>query len=260
MQFSTPIHIPLSPWSIGYGDSILMLGSCFSDNIAAKLKEYYFHVTANPFGTLYNPLSIVHHITPDLMEKADVIIITFGTAWVYEDKHGVVDNCQKRPASDFTRRRLSIEEITEIWREVVENYANKRFVFTVSPIRHLKDGLHANNLSKATLHLALDQLISEGRGNVMYFPSYEILMDELRDYRYYAEDMMHPSKVAVDYIFEQFEHTFLYDSETRKAMAELHQLWTDEQHRPLHPESDEYHQFRAALMERKAELVKKYNL
>ena len=260
MNFFTPISIPRSEWTITYDDKLLLLGSCFVDNIARKLREYYFRVTVNPTGTLYNPVSIARHI--DLIAEHDVAIITFGTAWVYVDKATgeVVDNCQKRPASDFIRRRLSVEEIVELWQSVVEKYANKRFVFTVSPIRHLKDGLHENQLSKATLLLAIEKIstINCQLSTISYFPSYEILMDELRDYRFYASDMMHPSETAIDYIWERFEETYLYKDETRETMRELHQLYLDRNHRPLYPDSDDYRRFQAATEARADELRKRY--
>ena len=175
MNFRTAVDIKQAPWQIGYKDKIALLGSCFSDNIARKMSEFYFQVTCNPTGTLYNPVSIAHHID-DVAPKADVVIITFGTAWVYVDKatNEVVDNCQKRPATDFIRRRLSIEEIVALWQPIIARYADKRFIFTVSPIRHIKDGLHENNLSKAILHLAVEQLIQSDTSasqRPIYFPA-----------------------------------------------------------------------------------------
>ena len=160
MQFTTPIDISPAPFSICLTDRIAMLGSCFTDNIARKMGEYYLSVKSNPTGTLYNPVSIAHHLNDPFVQQADILIITFGTAWVYVDKqtNEVVDNCQKRPASDFIRRRLTVDEITNLWLPILEQYADKRFIFTVSPIRHIKDGLHDNQLSKSTLLLAIDLL------------------------------------------------------------------------------------------------------
>lgn len=242
MVFRTEIGIKKAPWEIAYQDRIALLGSCFSDNIARKMCEFYFQVTCNPSGTLYNPISIAHHID-DVAPKADVVIITFGTAWVYVDKatNEVVDNCQKRPASDFIRRRLSVEDIVSLWQPIVKRYADKRFIFTVSPIRHIKDGLHENNLSKAILHLAVERLIQSSISNLqypIYFPAYEIIMDELRDYRFYSDDMLHPSPVAIAYIWQRFVDAFI-GSETRKEMENLHALWQNLNHRSLHPGSAE---------------------
>lgn len=278
MNFTTPIHIPAADKPIAYTDHILLLGSCFADNIAAKLAEYYFQITANPFGTLYNPLSIAqalslqqvpklvewgglyhsmyHHgafSSPDRLQtgqnirqsidclqrafaEASVVIITFGTAWVYEQDGVVVANCHKIPADRFTRRRLSVEEIVSAWQPVLSAHSDKHFIFTVSPIRHIKDGLHENQLSKATLLLAIAQLAENQSVSIDYFPSYEILIDELRDYRFYADDMLHPSSVAVNYIRERFVSTYM-SAATQQEMHPLHQLYLDRHHTLLHPDS-----------------------
>lgn len=253
MLLLTPVDIAPAPWSIAYSQRLLTLGSCFSDHIARCLSEYYFRVTANPFHTLYNPVSIAHHITPELMSEHEVVLVTFGTAWVYLDRSSmpagctspervdlpalsaVVDNCQRRPASDFLRYRLTVDDILHLWQPILQQYPQHRFVFTVSPIRHRKDGMHANQVSKAILLQAVDALVGD---NATYFPAYEILLDELRDYRFYADDMLHPSSVAVEYIFSRFCDTY-FTSATRAEMQQLHALWLLSQHRPLHPDSPE---------------------
>lgn len=257
MTFRTKVDISKAPWTIGYQNKIAMLGSCFSDNIARKMSEFYFQVTCNPTGTLYNPVSIAHHID-DVAPDADVIIITFGTAWVYVDNKlsavsdqwsAVVDNCQKRPAADFIRRRLTVEEIVDLWLPIIERYSTKRFIFTVSPIRHIKDGLHENTLSKSILLLAVEKLLSNQKSEVtnrqspIYFPSYEILLDELRDYRFYSDDMLHPSPVAIAYIWQQFMDTFI-SADTQREMETLRALWLNRNHRSLHPGSPEDEAFR----------------
>ena len=264
MQFSTPVDIPVAPWSLAYTDRLLMLGSCFTDYMAGIMQRYFFNVTSNPLGTLYNPVSIARHI-PDLIKDNTVVFITFGTAWVYIDKRlavdndlqAVVDNCQKRPASDFIRRRLSVDEIVALWQPLLRAYPDRRFVFTVSPIRHLKDGLHENQLSKSTLLLAVEQLTASEH-NAIYFPSYEIMMDELRDYRFYAADMMHPSDTAIEYIWERFAHTFISSPSVQKEMQVLHQLWLDLHHRPLHPDTEETRTFQAQLRLRQDNLRRQY--
>ena len=256
MVFRTKVDISKAPWKISYQDKIALLGSCFSDNIARKMSEFYFQVTCNPTGTLYNPVSIAHHID-EVAADADVIIITFGTAWVYIDRlavsgdrladqlSAVVDNCQKRPAADFIRRRLTVEEIVELWQPIVEKYKDKRFIFTVSPIRHIKDGLHENNLSKAILLLAVEKIVSPITNNLspLYFPAYELVMDELRDYRFYSDDMLHPSPVAIAYIWQQFVDTFI-GADTLREMDTLRALWLNRNHRSLHPGSAEDAAFR----------------
>lgn len=263
MQLVTPIDITPSAHKISIDDRILLLGSCFSDRMADKFRESYLRVTANPTGTLYNPVSIAHHID-DYAPEADVVIITFGTAWVYLDKctmhdaqctmEAVVDNCEKRPATDFIRRRLTVEEIVDLWRPILERYADKQWIFTVSPIRHKKDGLHENQISKGILLQSIDHLQSSIlHPQSSYFPSYELLLDELRDYRYYAADMLHPSDVAVEILWERFCDTY-FSADTRHSMGLLHQLWLDEHHRPLHPNSPEAQAFAAHLEQEKQNL------
>ena len=259
MKLLTPVDISPAPWKIGYEDRIVMLGSCFVDAIARKMNEYYFRITSNPTGTLYNPISIARHI--DLLDEADVAVITFGTAWVYVDNatRQVVDNCQKRPASDFTRRRMTVEEIVALWQPILERYADKRFVFTVSPIRHVKDGLHENQLSKSILLLAIEKLTANSQQlKAVYFPSFEILLDELRDYRFYADDLVHPSTMAVNYIWERFSDTF-FTASTQEEMRALHQLWLDRHHTLLHPDSPEAKAFLEHLAERTITLQKRYS-
>ena len=280
MKLQTTIEIAPSDWKIGYEDHILMLGSCFSDEIGAQMAQRGLNVTVNPFGTLYNPLSIaqainsqfsilnsqlieygglwhsmMHHgsfsrptkeateqavkdsveMMQRALDEASVIIVTFGTAWVYEMNGEIVANCHKLPESSFTRRRLSVDEIVEAWKPIIARFPDKHWIFTVSPIRHIRDGLHENQLSKATLQMAIEQLSSlEGRpGGVCYFPSYEILLDELRDYRFYADDLVHPSSLAVEYIWERFANTFC-TPQTRNEMNIRLKQYKYTQHRPLH--------------------------
>lgn len=263
MTLITPVHIERSEWPICHDDVILTLGSCFSDHIATCLMEHGFCVQANPYGTLYNPVSIAHHIDEAIATyHPTVVMITLGTSWVYVDKQSslVVDNCQKRPATDFLRRRLTVEEIVDLWQPILQRYSDLRFIFTVSPIRHKKDGLHANQISKAILLEAIDEMIESTchRNKPSYFPSYEILLDELRDYRFYADDLVHPAPLAIRYIWERFAETYLYDESTRAAMRELYQYHLDTQHRPLHPDSDEAAAFACNLAKRRVELQSKY--
>ena len=167
--------------------------------------------------------------TQQALADATVVIITFGTAWVYEMNGKVVGNCHKLPEKCFTRRRLTVDEIVEAWRPVLEQYKDKHWIFTVSPIRHIKDGLHENQLSKATLLMAVEQLANQSA----YFPSYEIVLDELRDYRFYADDLVHPSALAVNYIWERFVETFC-TPKTQNELILQHKKWKHNQHRPLH--------------------------
>ena len=288
MKLQTIVDIKPSAWKIGYEDRILMVGSCFSDEIGEQMSQRYLKVTCNPFGTLYNPLSIAQAISiqpsaisyqyhdglwhsmahhglfsratkeeaeqavresvetmQKALKEATVIIVTFGTAWVYEMNGEIVGNCHKLPEKCFTRRRLSVEEIVAAWKPILEKYPDKHWLFTISPIRHIKDGLHENQLSKATLLQAVeemtkcsndqinDKMVNGQMVNRHYFPSYEIMLDELRDYRFYANDLVHPSSLAVDYIWERFVDTYC-TPQTKNEMAIQHKRWKQGHHIPLH--------------------------
>lgn len=309
-MFQTQIDIPHSAVEIMYESRVMTLGSCFSDNIGRKMANAYFQTDINPFGVLYNPVSILNSIelilqnkrftTEDLFENNSIwqsfshsslfsdisaegclnkindrllasslafqqtnfLLITFGTAWVFEEKESgsVVSNCHKLPANRFVRRRLSVDEIVSGYKALLLKLQallpNLHIIFTVSPIRHFKDGAHENNLSKSTLLLAIAE-IQEQFQQVHYFPAYEIQLDELRDYRFYASDMMHPSDVAVDYIWSRFSETY-FSPETIQLMKELEQLNAGLSHRPQHPGSAEFLKFKESTEKKKTELVNKY--
>jgi hypothetical protein len=167
------------------------------------------------------------------LAEAEVVLVTFGTAYVYYRNGTVVANCHKLPEKQFTRERVTVEEIVSVWRPLIRSNADKRWLFTVSPIRHKRDGMHQNQLSKATLLMAVEQLQRELPELVGYFPAYEIVLDELRDYRFYAGDMVHPSEVAADYVWERFCDTYMSAS-TREQMQQHYKEWLHAQHRPLH--------------------------
>ena len=197
----------------------------------------------------------------EALQQASVVIVTFGTAWVYEYNGEVVANCHKLPANRFVRRRLTVDEIVNMWQPILAAMPDKHWIFTVSPIRHVKDGLHENQVSKAILLQAVDRLTSIQSNSLMgsksYFPSYEIMLDELRDYRFYAEDMVHPSAVAVDYIWQRFVETYMTTG-TQQEMRILHQLWRDRHHRLLHPDSPEAEQFAEHIKTRLQQLQPRY--
>lgn len=297
MPFFTEINITEFPSKLDYSKSMMLMGSCFTENIGQKLLDLKFKVDMNPFGILYNPESIAnglkillekriftekdlfndhglwnsfyHHSrfsdidrdealrkineritnSNEFLKSADFLIITYGTAWVYELKETgkIVSNCHKIPASEFKRFRLGVYEITETYRELLEHIwrinPGLKVIFTVSPIRHWKDGAVENQLSKATLLLAIDQLI-RGFGDQVcaYFPSYEIVMDELRDYRFYAEDMLHLSPVATDYIFDRFSKAMV-SAESIEVSGQVSKVTKAIQHRPFNPRSVEYEKF-----------------
>ena len=308
MELLTKVQINPSETKIGYQDKILLLGSCFADNIGEKFGEHSFQATVNPFGTLYNPASIMKAITlsfehdnkhyilqhnglwhsmmhhgsfshPDknellsrynesltimrnALQEASTIVVTFGTSWIYQMEGMVVANCHKIPAERFRRDCMTVGQIIDMWLPLLVQIPNKHWIFTVSPIRHIKDGLHANHLSKATLLQAIDTLIVNARGlnpssSYSYFPSYEIMLDELRDYRFYAEDMVHPSQVAVDYIWQRFVETYM-TIDTQGEMRTLYQLWRDRHHRFLHPESEEAQTFAERIASRVQNLKEQY--
>ncbi len=181
------------------------------------------------------------------LREADFLFVTFGTAWVYELKEtgAIVSNCHKLPDSLFNRRRLAVEEIADkytlIINRLIEYNPKLQVVFTVSPIRHWKDGAHENQLSKSILLLAIDALVQQF-DDVKYFPAYELMMDDLRDYRFYTEDMLHPNNVAVNYIWERFSETYFSDV-TKRAVSELEKFMKSLAHRPFNKDGEEYERF-----------------
>lgn len=225
--------------------------------------------------TLYN-LNKALSEGSEALNKADYIIITWGTAWVYELADGfnaetadggifsgddrnrlTAANCHKFPKTSFTRRRLSVNEITTRYSKLFNGtLSGKRIILTVSPIRHLKDGLHGNNISKATLLLAAETLAAEFP-NVYYFPSFEIVNDELRDYRFYAADMAHPSQTAIDYIWECFQE-YVLSPEARAAIPEMEKITAAANHRPFNPETESHKAFLRSAYEKAVSLQSRY--
>lgn len=179
------------------------------------------------------------------------IFITLGTSWVYEDKqiNRVVNNCHKLPADNFIRRRLGVDEIISLFSDIISNLdilKDKKIVFTVSPIRHIKDSLIGNSLSKSTLIVAVNELATKYPEQVYYFPSYEIMMDDLRDYRFYDSDMLHPSDVAIQYIFEKFREQF-FDLETDSYTKKMSKISRAMNHRVIDANSDAHKKFKAKI-------------
>lgn len=190
--------------------------------------------------------------------KSKWVIISLGTSWVFrnKEKKKVVSNCHKLSANQFERQFLSLEHSVQYLSEIIQQHPEKQFIFTISPLRHLKNGLHENQLSKAALLLAVDR-VCKAFGNAHYFPAYEILLDELRDYRFYKEDMVHPTEQAVRYIWERFTE-FAIDPNEKPAMKAAEELRQMLQHRPMFPESEAYRQFEAQKTKKAAELKKAY--
>ena len=301
MNFFTKIDIPAIDWQIDYNSHVAFFGSCFADNISAQFASQKFNVLVNPFGTVYNPLSIAKQIKaiankkvfggpeifqdmrPDragnnaswhcwdahgslsaatreecaaklneasahaleFLQKTNVAFITLGTSFVYflKDIGAAVSNCHQQNPNLFIRKMISVDHVVVALKSIVQDLQkikrDMQIVFTVSPLRHMSDGAHANTLSKATLQLAIDKVIQEiaspgshaplgvsvARNDVKaetisYFPSYEIVMDELRDYRFYDDDMIHLSKTAESYIFERMAETYC----SEKSREDIHKV------------------------------------
>lgn len=296
MKFRTEIDVHIANFPITHRQKLVMLGSCFAENIGERLVNCKFDIDLNPFGITYNPLSaakaisllldeysfsrsdvlarnglyfsLMHHgdfSSPDLeqflqqlnlrrekgsqnLRKADWLILTFGTSYVYEtiENRQIVNNCHKLPASYFHRRRLSVTEIVDVWSEIIIKVQvvnpGIRFLFTVSPVRHLKDGAHENQLSKSILLLAIDELRDKFPEEIDYFPSYELILDDLRDYRFYATDMIHPGIQAVEYCLSKFADAY-FSEETQLINRKWTEISKALQHRPLKGDTPEYRLF-----------------
>jgi hypothetical protein len=293
--FRTTFDIPKGDRPIDYTRKILLLGSCFAENMGDKLVQNKFQTLINPFGILHNPYSIANSIgvlisgnkykESDLFEfngvwnsfshhsrfsgvdrevclknintgieqgtaflkQADYLIITFGTAWVYQLKKSgeVVANCHKLPTGEFNRNRISesyiVEKCLSVFKILSDQNRDLKIILTVSPVRHLKDGLVENQLSKATLLMAVHKLVSEFEA-VSYFPSYELMMDDLRDYRFYADDMVHPSPLAIEYIWENFKNSWI-NPNVYGIMKEVTKIRQAMDHKPFFMESESHQSF-----------------
>ena len=270
MEFRTKIDIERSASQIAPCARMLFVGSCFADSIGKRFEEERFPVTVNPFGTMYNPVSVWHTVekvlaNDDAGEKTEWVFITLGTNHIYmlKETGEVVDNCQKRPQRLFEERAMTVDECAQWLQRSVDALtardAETHIVFTVSPIRYRKYGYHESQLSKATLLLAVDKVIEQNKqmGTLSYFPAYEIVNDELRDYRFYAEDMIHPSGQAVEYIWERLVDTYFSD-DAKHYLEEWRPLKEALGHRPFNAESEEYRLFMQKTREKIAALSKKY--
>jgi len=303
--FRTVVKCTASPDRIGYETPLLMLGSCFAENMGNRLQRFKFNITLNPFGIVYHPAPVAqqlerivagkpytadelqyhnelwcsfdHHgrfshpdasvclerINAGLKQAhhqlacAEWLFVTFGAAWAYRLKSSgrVVANCHKFPASDFERIRFDVDEIYAIWAEIIARLRQFnpaiKIVFSVSPIRHLRDGAHENQLSKSTLLLAVDRLNREIE-NTSYFPAYEIVLDDLRDYRFYDENMTHPNAVAIEYVWKRFCESYMADN-TLRTMKIVEDIVQAAAHRLIHRTS-ECRKFAAGYLEKIAKL------
>ena len=270
MEFRTKIDIERSASQIVPCARMLFVGSCFADSIGKRFEEERFPVTVNPFGTMYNPVSVWHTVEKvlangDAGEKTEWVFITLGTNHIYilKETGEVVDNCQKRPQRLFEERVMTVDDCAQWLQRSVDALtardAETHIVFTVSPIRYRKYGYHESQLSKAMLLLAVDKVLEQNKqkGTLSYFPAYEIVNDELRDYRFYAEDMIHPSGQAVEYIWERLVDTYFSD-DAKHYLEEWRPLKEALGHRPFNAESEEYRLFMQKTREKIAALSKKY--
>ena len=304
MQFTTKIPIQKSSFPIDYDSKILLLGSCFAENMGEKFEYFKFQTIVNPFGIIFNPVSLEKLIrrsiekrkftendiffhndlwhcfevhselsnsdkdafleslndlissTNKQLNDSTHIIITLGTSWVYQNiaSNEIVANCHKVLQKQFTKELLSILQIEESLESIISLVhsvnPNCKFIFTVSPVRHIKDGFVENTLSKAHLIAAIHSVLNRKFStslelttqNNIYFPAYEIMMDELRDYRFYAEDMLHPSQTAIDYIWIQFFENYISESQFG-LMNDICSIQKGLKHRPFNPNTESHQKF-----------------
>lgn len=263
MEFRTIVNIPRPTFELEPCERILFVGSCFADNIGKRFEEEKFRAMVNPFGVMYNPVSVLHTVKKVANHTFDTAVFTLGTNHVYVERATgeIVDNCQKRPQREFEERELTVEECVDALREAITllRQANPKvnIIITVSPIRYAKYGYHGSQLSKAVLLLAADKVIKEEGERVYYFPAYEIVNDELRDYRFYKADMLHPNEQAVEYIWEQLVAT-CFSAEAKQFLEEWRPIKEALAHRPFHPEASAYQDFIKKTKEKAKMLELKY--
>lgn len=301
-MFRTEINIQPSEHKFSLQSPILSIGSCFADRMGERLSNSKFLALNNPFGVIFNPISIFRLLdqavktkpsdtslvvqsqgmyyhydvhseifgnssvevlakldllreeTSQFLQIADWLIITLGTAFVYtkKDTGDIVANCHKVPNSFFNKRLLSVTEIEQGYESMIDNLKrlnpNLKVLLTVSPVRHIKDTIELNSVSKAILRLACENIIQNHK-NTFYFPSYEIMMDDLRDYRFYSADMVHTTEVAEEYIWTKFSETYMGD-ETIEFISEWEKVRRSLEHRPFHPGSSNHKSFLEKTLEK----------
>ncbi|OGS70022.1 MAG: GSCFA domain-containing protein [Flavobacteria bacterium RIFCSPLOWO2_12_FULL_35_11] len=311
MNFRTNIQLQKEENQIDYASKLLLIGSCFSENISKKLAYYKFDVASNPFGILFNPKAIETLILNSLNEKeytekdvfllngrwhcfdahsdlsatdknellqnlnlavkstnkrlkeATHILITLGTSFTYRfiETNAIVGNCHKVPQKKFAKELLSVDEISDslknICHQILAINPKVTVVFTVSPVRHIKDGFVENSLSKAHLISAIHETLSVFNGK--YFPSYEMMMDDLRDYRFYKSDMIHPNETAINYIWENFKDVWMAEN-TASIMKQVDSIQKGLAHKPFNPDSEQHKAFLADLQQKILVLEKKLRI
>lgn len=307
MEFRTELKVQKSSWELKHGEVFISVGSCFADFIGRKLDDNQFEVLSNPFGTVYNPVSICDHLKSCLEEtfcsdpmltlsrglffsyklhsrvfadsradmlskmdsiqnsvrekllRADYLFVTLGSGIIYELSAGdfAVANCHKMPSQTFKKRLLEVSEIVEGFAELIGYVLSAnprlRIITTVSPVRHVKDTLVLNSVSKSTLLLAAHKLGQLFPDNVQYFPAYELVTDDLRDYRFYKEDLIHPNEMAQQYIWEKFGETY-FSNKTLLLLKDIQSIRSAVEHETLHPNSKEHELFRKKIVEKVSNL------
>lgn len=264
-----PYGVLYNPFSISQALKEMLLGKVYSQTDLYQHGGYWHSAMHHgdfsaldadeALQTINQRIAMAH----DELKSLDFLLLTFGTSWVYEEKdtYRIVGNCHKLPERNFVRSRLSVEEITDEYTSLLTGMTARnpklKIILTVSPIRHVRDGLHDNQLSKATLLLAIDQLQQTFPERVFYFPAYELLMDELRDYRFYADDLVHPSAKAVEMVWQRFVQATM-SADTQQLMKQCNNLAQSLNHRPLQPQSEENKRFLQQIMLNIAELSEKY--
>ena len=262
MEFRTVVQIDAPDFQIEPLEPILFVGSCFADHIGQRFAEEHFPVTVNPFGVMYNPASVLHTVQRCELSPR-IAFFTLGTNHVYRLKETgeIVDNCQKRPQYLFQEEDLTIDQCADYLMQAIDilrqRNENARIVLTVSPIRYAKYGYHGSQLSKATLLLAVNKLVAQHPDFIYYFPAYEIVLDELRDYRFYQPDMLHPSEQAVEYIWQQLVET-CFSQQAKTFLKEWKPIKEALNHRPFHPESEEYQHFLRQTRQKEQNLLARY--
>ena len=294
---------------INHQQNLLLVGSCFTEQIGTKLANHKFAVLDNPNGILFNPSSIANSISsyinhrqytetdlfyqnecwnswqhhsrfshPDkkiclsainesqskanvFLKNADWLLITLGSAFVYElDNKEVVANCHKVPTDKFSKRLLAADEIFADLQKMIEKAVafnpQLKIIFTISPVRHLRDGFVENNRSKATLIQTVHQL-TEKNNNCFYFPAYELIIDDLRDYRFFAEDMVHPNYAATNYVWEKFIATCI-DEPSQQLMKEIAAIVAAKNHKPFNPTSEQHKKFLQTNLEKVKKLQQQF--
>ncbi|MDN3690010.1 GSCFA domain-containing protein [Cyclobacterium jeungdonense] len=301
-NFRTEFRINPCQLKVSHPNNVLTIGSCFSETIGNRLEQFKFQASVNPFGVVYNPISIFDNLLmtlsdqafdPDLciqhhakfvhfhchsrlnafskeelmsllsqkqretfrhLQTASHLFITFGSAFAYRHRKSgrLVANCHKIPQREFKKELLELEQMSGSFE--IFNKSLKRvnpyiqIVLTLSPVRHIKDGIPENQLSKSMLRVLCDQL-THSHSNIGYFPAYELMMDDLRDYRFYKDDLIHPNAMAEDYIWEKFQDSF-FDVDTRKLTKEIDQVHKSLSHRPFEPLSPQHGKFLKALLDK----------